>query len=44
MCSMMRGVKKSDSSMTTSAMLGQFRDNHLTRSEFLAHLERGSRG
>ncbi len=44
MCSMMRGVKKADSSMTTSAMLGQFRENSITRSEFLAHLERGSRG
>ncbi len=44
MCSMMRGVKKADSSMTTSAMLGQFRDNSTTRAEFLAHLERGSHG
>lgn len=42
MCSMMRGVKKADSSMTTSAMLGQFRENNLTRSEFLAHLERSA--
>lgn len=43
MCSWMRGVKKIDSSMTTSAMLGQFRENNVTRSEFLAHLERGSK-
>jgi GTP cyclohydrolase IA len=42
MCSMMRGVKKSDASMTTSAMLGIFRENSTTRGEFLAHLERTS--
>jgi GTP cyclohydrolase I len=41
MCSMMRGVRKADSSMTTSAMLGAFREA-TTRSEFLAHLARGS--
>ena len=40
MCSLMRGVKKAEASMTTSAMLGIFRENHVTRSEFLAHLER----
>lgn len=40
MCSLMRGVKKAEASMTTSAMLGVFRENHITRSEFLAHLER----
>lgn len=40
MCSMMRGVKKADSSMTTSAMLGIFREDSVTRSEFLAHLGR----
>jgi GTP cyclohydrolase I len=43
MCSMMRGVEKHDSSMTTSAMLGVFRENDLTRGEFLAHLDRGAR-
>ncbi|MAS35715.1 MAG: GTP cyclohydrolase I FolE [Anaerolineaceae bacterium] len=42
MCSMMRGVKKHDSSMTTSAMLGCFRDDPRTRSEFMAHLDRHS--
>jgi len=42
MCSMMRGVKKSDSSMTTSAMLGTFRDDLTTRMEFLNHLGRTS--
>ncbi|MDZ4770325.1 MAG: GTP cyclohydrolase I FolE [Chloroflexota bacterium] len=40
MCSMMRGVKKQDSSMTTSAMLGTFREDSATRAEFLAHLSR----
>jgi GTP cyclohydrolase I len=44
MCSMMRGVKKADSSMVTSAMLGSFRENHLTRAEFMQHLGRGSGG
>lgn len=42
MCSMMRGVKKHDSSMTTSAMLGTFRESSVTRGEFMAHLERQS--
>lgn len=41
MCAMMRGVKKENSSMTTSAMLGQFHDDERTRSEFMAHLSRG---
>jgi GTP cyclohydrolase IA len=40
MCSMMRGVKKSDSTMTTSAMLGCFKENSTTRAEFMAHLDR----
>ncbi|MEP6986401.1 MAG: GTP cyclohydrolase I FolE [Chloroflexota bacterium] len=40
MCSMMRGVEKHDSSMTTSTMLGIFRDNQSTRNEFMAHLSR----
>jgi len=35
MCVMMRGVEKQNSSMVTSVMLGQFRDNAATRSEFL---------
>ena len=42
MCSMMRGVQKHDSSMTTSAMLGTFRENEKTRGEFMAHLGRSS--
>ncbi|MBL8160700.1 MAG: GTP cyclohydrolase I FolE [Anaerolineae bacterium] len=40
MCSMMRGVEKHDSSMTTSTMMGAFRENETTRTEFLSHLGR----
>ncbi|MCC2636903.1 MAG: folE [Moraxellaceae bacterium] len=36
MCMMMRGVEKQNSSMKTSVMLGQFRNNPQTRSEFLS--------
>lgn len=36
MCMMMRGVEKQNSSMKTSIMLGQFRDNPQTRNEFLS--------
>jgi GTP cyclohydrolase I len=35
LCMMMRGVEKQNSSMTTSAMLGRFRDDSRTRTEFL---------
>jgi GTP cyclohydrolase I len=35
LCMMMRGVEKQSSQMTTSCMLGAFRDNSQTRSEFL---------
>ena len=35
LCMMMRGVEKQNSEMTTSSMLGAFRDNPQTRSEFL---------
>ncbi len=41
MCSAMRGVKKANARMTTSAMLGTFKQNQATRTEFFAHLERG---
>ena len=34
-CMMMRGVEKQDSTMKTSMMLGTFRTDHRTRSEFL---------
>ncbi len=37
LCSMMRGVKKEQARMVTSAMLGCFKDNEKTRSE-LMHL------
>jgi GTP cyclohydrolase I len=40
MCSMIRGVEKHDTSMTTSAMLGTFREKSKTRNEFLSHLNR----
>jgi GTP cyclohydrolase I len=36
MCMMMRGVEKQNSVMTTSCMLGAFRNSDKTRSEFLA--------
>lgn len=36
MCMMMRGVEKQNSVMRTSAMLGEFKNNQATRSEFLA--------
>lgn len=38
MCMMMRGVQKQNSSMKTSSMLGIFRTNQPTRSEFLSLL------
>ena len=36
MCMMMRGVEKQNSVMTTSCMLGAFRESHGTRNEFLS--------
>lgn len=39
LCMMMRGVEKQNSLMKTSAMLGAFRENPATRSEFLALLK-----
>jgi GTP cyclohydrolase I len=42
LCSMMRGVKKHDVRMTTSAMHGAFRSNLATREEFLANISRGT--
>ena len=41
-CSMMRGVKKHDARMTTSAMLGAFRSSMATRQEFLDNISRGA--
>jgi GTP cyclohydrolase I len=43
LCSMMRGVKKHDARMTTSAMHGAFRANLATRQEFLENIARASR-
>jgi GTP cyclohydrolase I len=40
LCMMMRGVEKQNSSMTTSAMLGRFREDHRTRTEFLTLIQR----
>ena len=40
LCNLMRGVRKHDSSMTTSAIRGSFRKDARTRAEFMAHLER----
>jgi len=40
LCSMMRGVKKHDARMTTSAMHGTFRTNVATRQEFLENISR----
>jgi GTP cyclohydrolase IA len=42
LCSMMRGVKKHDARMTTSAMHGSFRTNPSTRQEFLDNISRGA--
>ncbi len=36
LCMMMRGVEKQNSVMTTSVMLGRFRECHRSRAEFLA--------
>jgi GTP cyclohydrolase I len=41
MCAAMRGVKKTNARMVTSAMLGTFKTNQAARSEFFAHIERG---
>jgi GTP cyclohydrolase I len=38
MCMSMRGVKKSNARMRTSALLGTFADNPKTRSEFMDHI------
>jgi GTP cyclohydrolase I len=42
LCAMMRGVKKHEARMTTSAMLGAFRKSIKTRQEFLDNISRGS--
>jgi GTP cyclohydrolase I len=35
MCMAMRGIKKEKAKMITSTLLGSFRDDHATRTEFL---------
>jgi len=40
LCSMMRGVEKQNSVMTTSSVLGSFHDDDITRKEFLSLLAR----
>ena len=42
LCSMIRGVKKHDSRMTTSAMLGSFRTDMAQRMEFLDNISRSA--
>jgi GTP cyclohydrolase I len=42
MCSIMRGVKKAEASMTTSTMLGVFKDDRDQRNEFLALVSKAS--
>lgn len=39
LCMMMRGVEKQNSSMVTSSMHGEFRNNEATRKEFLSLIE-----
>lgn len=43
LCAAMRGVKKANARMVTSAMLGSFRSNQSTRSEFLSFISREHR-
>ena len=40
LCAAMRGVKKADAAMVTSALCGSFKDSPKTRQEFLDHLDR----
>ncbi|HSQ17888.1 MAG TPA: GTP cyclohydrolase I FolE [Anaerolineales bacterium] len=42
LCTMMRGVKKQNARMTTSAVHGYFRTNLATRQEFLDNISRGT--
>jgi len=39
MCAMMRGVKKQNTKMTTTRMLGEFRNNETLRKEFFNHIQ-----
>jgi GTP cyclohydrolase IA len=40
LCAQMRGVKKSETNMTTIKMLGKFKEDQSLRNEFLAHIAR----
>ncbi len=40
LCASMRGVKKAEARMVTSAMCGIFKENPKTRAEFLEHIHR----
>lgn len=40
MCSMIRGVKKAQANMVTTALLGSFKNNPHTRAEFMAYIKR----
>jgi GTP cyclohydrolase I len=42
MCIMMRGIEKQQAIMTTSSLLGSFRDNPTTRQEFISLINRPS--
>ena len=42
LCMMMRGVEKQNSELFTSCMLGEFKDNSVTRSEFLDLIRTGA--
>ncbi len=42
MCSMIRGVKKHDSRMTTSTMIGAFKTDLALRMEFLDNISRSA--
>ena len=42
LCSMIRGVKKHDSNLTTSAMIGEFKHNCQLRSEFVMRTQRSN--
>jgi len=42
LCTMMRGVKKHNARMTTSAVHGAFRRSIATRQEFFDNISRGS--
>ncbi|MDM8518575.1 GTP cyclohydrolase I FolE [Anaerolineales bacterium HSG6] len=42
MCSMMRGIKKANAKMITSAVSGNFKSDPKTRAEFMTHIGRRS--